>query len=112
MGPPTSGGITRARERLGFEPLRDIFAQVAMPAADQLTRGAFLGPWRLMSIDGLEWDAPDTDENAAAFGYAGSGKERPAFPKVRVVAVSECGTRHAGPPTIKLTNLRIYGLAA
>ena len=29
-GPPTSGGITRARERLGWEPLRDIFARVAV----------------------------------------------------------------------------------
>ena len=91
-GPPTSGGITRARERLGFEPLRDIFTRVAVPAADQLTRGAFLGPWRLMSIDGLEWDAPDTGENAAAFGYSGSGADRSAFPKVRVVTVSECGS--------------------
>ena len=91
-GPPTSGGITRARERLGFEPLRDIFAQVAAPVADQLTRGAFLGPWRLMSIDGFEWDAPDTPENAAAFGYAGSGKDRSAFPKVQVVSISECGS--------------------
>jgi hypothetical protein len=91
-GPPTSGGITRARERLGFEPLRDIFAQVAVPVADQLTRGAFLGAWRLMSIDGFEWDAPDTPGNAAAFGYAGSGRERSAFPKVRVVTVSECAS--------------------
>ena len=91
-GPPTSGGITRARERLGFEPLRDIFARVAAPVADQLTRGAFLGPWRLMSIDGFEWDAPDTPENAAAFGYAGSGKDRSAFPKVQVVSISECGS--------------------
>lgn len=91
-GPPTSGGITRARERLGFEPLRDIFARVAAPAAAQLTRGAFLGPWRLMSIDGLEWDAPDTEANAAAFGYAGSGADRSAFPKVRVVTVSECAS--------------------
>jgi Insertion element 4 transposase N-terminal/Transposase DDE domain len=91
-GPPTSGGITRARERLGFEPLRDIFAQVAVPVAGQLTRGAFLGPWRLMSIDGLEWDAPDTPGNAAAFGYAGSGADRPAFPKVKVVTVSECAS--------------------
>ncbi len=91
-GPPTSGGITRARERLGFEPLRDIFAQVAVPVADQLTRGAFLGAWRLMSIDGFEWDAPDTPGNAAAFGYAGSGTDRSAFPKVRVVTVSECAS--------------------
>jgi hypothetical protein len=76
-GAPTSGGITRARERLGFEPLRDIFSRVAVPVADQLTRGAFLGPWRLMSIDGFEWDAPDTPANAGAFGYprirAGAG---------------------------------------
>jgi hypothetical protein len=36
-GPPTSGGITRARERLGVEPLRDIFAQVAVPVAGQPT---------------------------------------------------------------------------
>jgi hypothetical protein len=91
-GPPTSGGITRARERLGFEPLAGIFARVAVPVADPLTRGALLGPWRLMSIDGFEWDAPDTPGNAAAFGYAGSGKDRSAFPKVRVVSISECGS--------------------
>jgi hypothetical protein len=92
-GAPTSGGITRARERVGFEPLAGVFAQVAVPVADQLTRGAFMGAWRLMSIDGFEWDAPDTPGNAAAFGYAGSGPERSAFPKVRVVTVSECGSR-------------------
>src|SRR5215472_17987562 len=35
-GPPTSGGITRARERLGFEPVRDIFARAAAPVAGLL----------------------------------------------------------------------------
>ena len=35
---------------------------------------------------------PDTTENAAEFGYAGSGDNRSAFPKARVVALSECGT--------------------
>jgi hypothetical protein len=90
-GAPTSGGLTRARERLGYEPLRDIFAQVAVPVADPLTRGSFAGAWRLMAIDGFEWDAPDTPGNAAAFGYPGGGKE-PAFPKVRVVTISECGS--------------------
>lgn len=53
-----------------------------------LTRGAFLAGWRLMSIDGFEWDAPDTPANAAELGHAGKAAEdpdRPAFPKVRVV---------------------------
>jgi hypothetical protein len=92
---PASGGITQARQRLGSELLKELFAEVAVPVAGELTRGAFLGPWRLMSIDGFEWEAPDTAENAAAFGYSGAGPEeegRPAFPKVRVVTVGECAS--------------------
>lgn len=45
-----------------------------------------------MAVDGFEWDAPDTKENAAEFGYAGSGVDTSAFPKVRVVTVSECAS--------------------
>jgi hypothetical protein len=89
---PTSGGITQARQRLGSEPLVEVFGQVAVPVADELTRGAFLGSWRLMSIDGFEWDAPDSTENVAAFGYAGSGDNASALPKVRVVTVAECAS--------------------
>ena len=93
---PTSGGITQARQRLGWEPLRELLAAVGQPVAELLTRGAFLAGWRLMSIDGFEWDAPDTRENAAEFGYAGKAAADPglaAFPKVRVVTVTECGSR-------------------
>ncbi|WP_370943906.1 transposase domain-containing protein [Amycolatopsis sp. cg5] len=57
---PTAGGITQARQRLGAEPLAEVFDQVAVPVAEEFTQGAFLGSWRLMSIDGLEWDTPDT----------------------------------------------------
>lgn len=89
---PTSGGITQARQRLGAEPLAELFGQAAVPVADQLTRGAFLGPWRLMAIDGFEWDAPDTAANVAGFGYGGSAGHATPFPKVRVVTVSECGS--------------------
>jgi Insertion element 4 transposase N-terminal/Transposase DDE domain len=92
---PTSGGITQARQRLGSEPLKELFAEVAVPVAEELTLGAFLGPWRLMTIDGFEWDAPDTAENAAEFGYSGIGPDdgdRPAYPKVRVVTVGECAS--------------------
>src|SRR5215472_1344318 len=92
---PTSGGITQARQRLGYEPLKELFGEVAAPVAEELTRGAFLGGWRLMAVDGLEWDAPDTPENAVAFGYAGKttgDAACPAFPKVRVVSISECAS--------------------
>src|ERR1700678_3730100 len=53
QGTVTTGGITRPRRRLGHEPVKETFAQVARPAATEDTPGAFLGPWRKMSIDGL-----------------------------------------------------------
>ena len=61
-------------------------------AALGTARGAFLRRWRLLGIDGFEVDLPDSAENAAEFGYAGSGANRSAFPKARVVALAECGT--------------------
>jgi hypothetical protein len=104
---PTSGGLTQARQRLGCEPLAELFSQVAAPVAEELTRGAFLGPWRLMAIDGFEWDAPATEANIAAFGFAGTGADDPekaAFPKARVVTISECAS-HA------MVDARIGGVA-
>ena len=89
---PTSGGLTQARARLGSGPLAQVFETVAVPVADPLTPGAWLGPWRLMAIDGFDWDLPDTPENAAEFGYGGSGAARSAFPKARVVTISECAS--------------------
>ena len=63
--------------------------------ADLDTAGAFLGPWRLMAVDGVEWDVPDSAANRAAFGST-AGPAGPApFPKVRVVTVSECGSHAA-----------------
>jgi hypothetical protein len=89
---PTSGGITQARRRLGPEPLELLFDRVAVPVAGVLTRGAFMRHWRLMAIDGFELDVPDTPANAAAFGYPAGTREHPAFPKVRVVTIGECGS--------------------
>ena len=90
---PTSGGITQARQRLGPEPMAELFTQVAAPVAGLDTGGAFLGPWRLMSIDGMEWDVPDTPANREAFGVHEAGGGEAAYPKVRVVTVSECASR-------------------
>jgi hypothetical protein len=103
----TTGGLAQARQRLGHEPVRGTFELVAAPAATLDTPGAFLGNWRKMSIDGLEWDVPDTAANAAEFGYPGTGTDgRAAFPKARAVTVGECAS-HApvlaaiGPCTSK-----------
>jgi hypothetical protein len=100
---PTSSAITQARKRLGRRVFPEIFERTCGPVAGQAhpmagllaegrTRGAWLRGWRVLAIDGFEVDVPDTDENAAEFGYAGSGANRSAYPKARVVAMAECGT--------------------
>jgi Insertion element 4 transposase N-terminal len=93
---PASGGICQARQRLGPEPVEELFGQVAVPVAEEDTPGAFLGPWRLMSVDGMERDVPDSPASAAAFGYSGTGGDKAAgFPRARVVTISECGSHAA-----------------
>jgi hypothetical protein len=57
--------------------------------------GAFCGAWRLMSVDGMEWDVPDTEANRAAFGSRGGSEGPGAYPKIRVVTVSECASHAA-----------------
>jgi Insertion element 4 transposase N-terminal len=100
---PTASAITQARKRLGREVFPELFERTCGPVAGAAgltagavalgtARGSFLRRWRLLAIDGFEIDVPDSDANAAAFGYAGSGDNRSAFPKARVVALAECGT--------------------
>ncbi|MGH3539924.1 MAG: IS4 family transposase [Pseudonocardiaceae bacterium] len=100
---PTASAITQARKRLGRDLFPEIFERTCGPVAGQAgptaqvaalgtARGSFLRSWRLLAIDGFEVDVPDTEANAAEFGYAGSGDNQSAFPKARVVALAECGT--------------------
>jgi hypothetical protein len=90
---PTSSAFSKARVRLGIEPVREIFDMVAVPCAMRSTPGAWKRGRRLMAIDGVEIDAPDTPENAERFGYSGVKKEeKSAFVKVPAMALAECGT--------------------
>ena len=88
---PTGGGLCHARQRLGPEVMRELYERVSVPCAMRSTKGAWLAGRRLMAIDGFGMEAPDSEENAAYFGYAGK-KGRSAFPFVRMTALAECGT--------------------
>ena len=91
---PTKGAVFQARARLGHEPLRALFGEVAVPLATTRTAGAFYGDLRLVSVDGTCLDVADTAANERAFGRPGSGRgqKRAAFPQVRLVGLAECGT--------------------
>jgi hypothetical protein len=90
---PSTSALTQARQRLGVEPMQELFERIAVPCALKSTAGAWKRGRRLMSIDGLELDAADTPENASHFGYSGvKKKDKSAFTKVPVMALAECGT--------------------
>jgi hypothetical protein len=93
---PSKVAISKARRRLGPEPLELLFRAVARPLASASSRGAFYRGLRLMSLDGTCLDVADTPENEAAFGRPGSGRGHGvgAFPQLRLVALAE-STTHA-----------------
>jgi hypothetical protein len=88
---PTTGAISQARERLGEAPLKALFERVGEPLAPAGMPGAWLGSRRLMAIDGVKIDLPDTPANTDEFGRPGGGQRQP-FPKIQVAGLGECGT--------------------
>lgn len=84
--------ISRARDRLGWEPIQALYEEIVRPIATRLTRGAWYRGWRITSLDGSALDIPDTPANRKAFGRPGSSRGKSAFPKIRFVSLLENGT--------------------
>ena len=85
-------GISQARSRLGWEPVRQLYDEVVRPIATPTTRGAWYRVWRLVSIDGSTLDVADDPANEEAFGRPGSSRGSSAFPQIRFVSLVENGT--------------------
>jgi len=85
-------GISQARTRLGWEPLRQLHDEVVGPIATRKTRGAWYHTWRLVSLDGSTLDVADTKENERAFGRPGANRGKSAYPQLRFVSLVENGT--------------------
>ena len=90
---PHRSSLCVARQRLGIAPVRRLFEQTVRPLARPETPGAFYRGFRLMGIDGVVFDVPDSDVNAAAFGRPSAGPRGDgAFPQVRKLSLVELGT--------------------
>lgn len=86
---PSTAALTKARARLGPEPMRVLFERVAVPMAPEGLPGGWCAGRRVMAVDGSNIDLADTAANVAEFGYASGGG---AFPQVRMVALAETAT--------------------
>jgi len=90
---PCRSALCVARQRLGIEPVKRLFEMTVRPLANADTPGAFYRGLRLVAVDGVVEDVPDTPQNDAHFGRATSGKRGDgAFPQVRKLSLVEVGT--------------------
>ncbi|MFC9976678.1 transposase [Spirillospora sp. NPDC127200] len=82
---PSASAISRARARLGADPLRLLFERTTLPSGDPRT---LFGGLRVLSLDCVALDVAGSWENSA-FGYPAPGAR---FPQVRVMALADAGT--------------------
>jgi len=85
-------GISQARTRLGWEPVKALADQLVGPMATTETRGAWYRTWRVVTLDGTTFDVADTRDNAVAFGRPGASRGTSAYPQLRMVSLVENGT--------------------
>jgi hypothetical protein len=89
---PPRSSLCEARQRLGVEPVAELFRRVVRPLAAPGAPGAFFRGWRLVGFDGVLLDAPDTPTNCEAFHRANGGRGEGPFPQVRKLSLIELGT--------------------
>lgn len=87
-----NSGISQARTRLGWEPLRQLHDEVVKPIAVAATKGAWYRGLRLVSVDGSTLEVADESANSKAFGRPGASRGQSAFPQLRFVSLVENGT--------------------
>ena len=98
LGPEASirvtgkSGISQARTRLGWEPVKHLHDEIVQPIAIKSTKGAWYQNWRLVSVDGSTLDIADETCNEEAFGRPSSRRGSRAFPQLRFVSLVENGT--------------------
>ena len=88
---PARSSLCVARQRLGSEPLAELFRLVVKPMATEKTSGAFFKGERKVGIDGTVLDVPDCEAHQHLGRSSGSRGEGP-FPQVRKVSLVELGT--------------------
>lgn len=90
---PTASALCQARQRLGEAPLRELFDRVAAPMLPAGAGRGWYAGLRVMALDGLIIDVPDTAENVAEFGRTGNHLADSPYPQARIVTLLECGSR-------------------
>lgn len=91
--PVGSDAIAHARERIGVEPLTELFdltGRAWVAEFDEANRWKRLG---LFALDGSTLRVADTAANEEVYGRPGSSRSPAAYPQARIVSIIAVGSR-------------------
>jgi hypothetical protein len=86
------GALSRARQKLGEQPMRQIFEQLVRPLKEPELQGCYWKGMHVVAFDGSTLALQDTPSNDEAFGRSGNQHGKAAYPLARFVALAEVGT--------------------
>lgn len=90
--PPTTSALTKARDRLGVEPVKYLWQRSAREWVNS-TPGLIFHGRRVYAIDGSTCKTADSPINRKHFGKPGASRGRAAYPQMRVALLVDIGQR-------------------
>ena len=84
--------ISKARSRLKWKALHAIAQRCCCPLSKPEDQQAFFAGYRLVAMDGSNFEVPDEQENVKAFGYPGSRTGQSGYPQAQCAILTECGS--------------------
>jgi Insertion element 4 transposase N-terminal/Transposase DDE domain len=85
---PAPSASVQARQRLGEEPLAQLFGLLTR-AWSRDTQVAARLPLRVLAVDGVVWSAPDTPENRQTLGSCSSQHGPVSWPQIRATCLMD-----------------------
>ncbi len=90
---PSSGVLAQARQRLGPNPLRELFNLIRGPGPAPRTPGRWWRGLLVCAVDGTSAAVPASPANEREFRRHGCNHGGSGYPKLRLLALVCCGTR-------------------
>lgn len=85
--------ISKARRKLGAAPFAHLFEAFAKPMGSPEVKGCFWKDLRLVAVDGTSVELQNTESNRLRFGIHRNQHGDVGYPQLKLVMLSECGTR-------------------
>lgn len=88
----SEAAISKARQRLGWQPLKRLFEEYVRPIATKRVKSAWYRGRLVVGLDGSTLKVLDTPANVRAFGRPASSRGESVFAQIRWVGLGEIGT--------------------